>query len=97
MCAVFVKPRPFGRRSCRFVELLDRYSDVSAGELAEMIETFPHLPAAEIAIMLISEKSHRKLDKFIIEQSEALRRPWLNSGLLIIVAISFAGFLYWLH
>lgn len=97
MCAVFVKPRPFGRRSCRFVELLDRYPDVSVGQLAEMIETFPHLPAAEIAIMSICEKSHRKLDKFIMEQSEALSRPWLNSGLLIIIAISFVVFLYWLN
>ena len=97
MCAVFVKPRPFGRRSCRFVELLDRYPDVSVGQLAEMIETFPHLPAAEIAIMSISEKSHGKLDKFIREQAEALRRPWLNSGLLILIAISLVIFLYWLH
>ena len=68
-------------------ELIARYPDLSAIELASAVKSYRQLSALDMALMISDEALAPKLDRFYKDNWRKLRTPFRQYAVLLAIAV----------
>lgn len=69
-------------------ELIARYPDLSAAELARAIKSYRQLSALDMALMISDDALAPKLDRFYRDNWRKLRTPFSQYAVLLAIAVA---------